>query len=418
MGKTFSEKILAAKSGKSAVSAGDIVTVTPDFVMSHDNSAAISKTFRGIGVEKVICPEKIVIILDHCVPAASEKYANNHKVIREFVEEMGITNFFDINVGICHQVLPENGFASPGALILGSDSHTTTYGAFGVFSAGIGRSEAAAIWATGELWLRVPETIRIEISGAMPAGVSAKDVIIKIIGDLGADGALYRAVEFCGDTIHEMSLAGRMVLANMTVEMGGKAGYMHPNPETLDFVRSRTDREFEVVTSDPDAVFEREIHYDAGGFEPQLACPHTVDNTCPVTDRAGTVFHQALLGTCTNGRMEDLREAAAILKGRRIHPKIRLLVFPASMEIYREAMKQGILADLTEAGAVIMNPGCGPCLGAHEGVLADEEICISTANRNFLGRMGNRNAQVYLASPATVAASAVRGKITDPRKFL
>ncbi|MBN2433235.1 MAG: 3-isopropylmalate dehydratase large subunit [Acidobacteria bacterium] len=417
MGKTFAEKIMAAKSGRRAVSASDIVTVKPDFVMSHDNSAAISKTFRGIGVDRVVCPEKVVIILDHCVPAASDKYANNHKVVREFVAEMGIENFFDINAGICHQVLPEQGFACPGELILGSDSHTTTYGAFGAFAAGIGRSEAAAIWATGELWLRVPETHRIEIGGRLPAGVTAKDVILSIIGQLGADGVLYKAVEFTGSAIDEMSLAGRMVLANMTVEMGGKIGYMTPNEETLTFVRSRSSRDFDVVTSDPDAEYERVIRYAAADFVPTLSCPHTVDNTAPVTDKAGTPFHQAVLGTCTNGRLEDLGLAARILKGRRISRRVRLLVFPASQEVYRDAMRQGILADLAEAGAVIMNSGCGPCLGAHEGVLADGEVCLSTANRNFKGRMGNPNSEVYLASPATVAASVLTGLITDPREF-
>lgn len=418
MGKTFSEKILGVKSGHNNVSAGDIVTVKPDYVLSHDNSAAISKTFRSIGIEKVVCPEKLVIILDHCVPAASDKYANNHRVVREFVKEMNIPNFFDINVGICHQVLPEQGFALPGSLVLGSDSHTTTYGAFGAFSAGIGRSEAAAIWATGELWLRVPETFRIVIEGELPFGVTPKDLMLKIIGDLGADGALYRAVEFCGSTIDRMSVAGRMVLANMSVEMGAKAGYMIPNDETLDFVNSRKRHNFKVVTSDPDADFEKVFHYEASTIIPQLACPHTVDNVAPVTEKVGTPFHQALLGTCTNGRMEDLELAASILKGKKIDPQVRLLVFPASMSVYQAAMKNGVLATLADAGGVIMNPGCGPCLGAHEGVLADGEVCLSTANRNFHGRMGNPKSEVYLASPATVAASALNGRITDPREYL
>lgn len=415
MGKTFAEKVLGVRVGRE-VSAGEIVTVKPDYVMSHDNSAAISKTFRSIGVERVEDPGRIVIVLDHCVPAAGQKYAQNHKDVREFVRDQGIENFFDINRGICHQVLPEEGFALPGRLILGSDSHTTTYGAFGAFSAGIGRSEAAVIWATGEIWLRVPSTFKVVADGAFPSGVSAKDLILHVIGELGADGGLYRAVEFCGEAVRGMSMGGRMTLCNMAAEMGAKIGYVEPDGITLRYLGRRARSGFEPLFSAPDASFDPPFEVDVSALTPMVARPHTVDNVSTVDEAAGTEIDQALLGTCTNGRVEDLWAAANRLRGKRIHPRVRLLVFPASREVYTEAMRLGLLADLVEAGAVIMNPGCGPCLGAHEGVLAPGEVCISTANRNFKGRMGCNEAEVYLGSPETVAASALAGCIADPRE--
>ena len=415
MGKTFAEKILAIKSGKESVVAGEIVTVSPDVVLSHDNTAAISKEFKQIGIDKVKYPEKLVIPLDHCVPAASEKYASNHKTIREFVREQKIENFYDINTGVCHQVLPEKGHVLPGTLILGADSHTTTYGAFGAFSAGIGRSEVASIWATDEIWLKVPETIKINIEGKIPSGVYPKDIILHIIGNLGADGVLYKAVEFSGKVVREMSISGRMTLCNMAVEMGAKNGYVEADEKTIEWLTPRANKKYEIIKSDSDAKFEKIINYDISKLEPQIACPHTVDNVKPVSKVIGTKIDQALIGTCTNGRIEDLKIASQILKGKRISDRVRLLVFPASMEIYAEAMELGILRELIRSGAVIMNPGCGPCLGAHEGVLAPGEVCLSTANRNFKGRMGCKEAEVYLASPATVAASSLYGEITDVR---
>ena len=415
-GKTFSEKVLGRKAGKD-VRAGDVVTVSPDYVLSHDNASAIIQEFKKFGLKKVQAREKIVIVLDHIVPASEEKYAQNHKIIREFVAEQGIPHFFDINCGICHQVFAEQGFALPGKLIVGSDSHTPSYGALGAFATGIGRTEVASIWATDEIWLRVPETMRIEIDGKLPAGVYAKDVILKVIGDGGADMADYQAVEFAGKAAKEFSLASRFVLANMSAEMGAKNGYFEPDEETLDWLQSRAKADFEVIRSDRDASYKSVLKYDISGLVPQLACPHTVDNVKPVTELAGRAFHQGVLGTCTNGRVEDLEVAAKILKGKKVHPKVRLLVLPASWEVYREALKKGILAVLADSGCVILNPGCGPCLGAHEGILAPGEVALSTSNRNFRGRMGSRDSEIYLASPATVAASAVEGKITDPRKF-
>jgi len=418
MGKTFAEKILALKSGKKSVVTGEIVTVSPDIVLSHDNTAAISKKFKQIGIKSVKHPEKIVVPLDHCVPAASEKYATNHKIIREFVEEQGIENFYDINTGVCHQILPEKGHVLPGTLVLGADSHTTTYGAFGAFSAGIGRSEVASIWATDEIWLKVPETIKINIKGKMPIGVYPKDIILYIIGNLGADGVLYKAVEFSGNVVEEMSISGRMTLCNMAVEMGAKNGYVEPDEKTIQWINSKTEKKYEIIKSDSDANYEKIINYNISELEPQIACPHTVDNVKSVSEVKGTRINQALIGTCTNGRIEDLKIASEVLKGRKISKNTRLLVFPASMEVYAEAMELGIFQELVKSGAVIMNPGCGPCLGAHEGVLAPGEICLSTANRNFKGRMGCKEAEVYLASPATVASSALCGEITDVRGYL
>ena len=400
------------------VKAGDVVTVSPDFILSHDNASAIIQEFKKFGLRKVKFPQKLVIILDHVAPASTEKHALNHKIIREFVSEQGIRNFFDINCGICHQVFSEKGFALPGKLILGSDSHTTSYGAFGAFAAGIGRSEVASLWATDEIWLRVPETILVNMSGRLSPGVFAKDIILSIIGDEGADRANYKAVEFKGDAAMALSLASRMVIANMAAEMGAKNGYFEPDNETFRYLEERKKEEYQEVRSDENADYESIIEKDISSLEPQIACPHTVDNVRPVSEVEGIKFHQALLGTCTNGRLEDLRIAASVLKGRKVHNQVRVLVIPASRETYLSSLKEGVIEVLSEAGCVILNPGCGPCLGAHQGILAPGEVALSTANRNFRGRMGSRDSEIYLASPATVAASSIKGEITDPREFL
>ncbi len=418
MGQTFAQKILAQKAGLKEVEPGQIVTVQPDKLLTHDNTAAIAKIFREIGVERVARPEINVIVLDHVVPAATEGHAKNHQQIRQFVKEQGIANFYDVGEGICHQVLPEKGHVLPGYLIVGSDSHTTTHGAFGAFAAGIGRTEAAAVMATGEIWLMVPHSFCINIEGQLSEGVYSKDVILYIIGDLGADGADYRAVEFTGSVIREMSVASRMVLCNMAAEMGAKIGVIGPDEKTRAWLKGRSDVDYQEVLADPDASYERVIEYDVSGLLPQLARPHTVDNVAPVAEVAGTRVDQALIGTCTNGRLEDLQVAAQILRGRRIAPTTRLLILPASREVLLAAIAEGVIADLVTAGALILNPGCGPCLGAHEGVMAPGEVTISTANRNFKGRMGCKEADIYLASPATVAASALAGEIVDPRELL
>ncbi len=418
MSQTFAQKLLAKKAGKKEVLPGEILTLSPDRVLSHDNTADISEKFRSLGAGKVWDREKIVIVLDHCVPAASSQYALNHKVIREFVKDQGITNFYDLNWGICHQVFSEEGFALPGDLILGADSHTTTYGAFGAFSAGIGRSEVAGIWATGQIWLRVPESMRINVEGSPPRGVYAKDIILHIIGDLRADGALYQSVEFAGKTMKGMGISDRMVFCNMAAEMGAKNGVVKPDVKTEQWLRGKAKRGYEPVYADPSAYYARVLDYDISDLTPQVACPHTVDNVKPVEEVEDVTLDQVLIGTCTNGRIEDLEIAADILRGKRVKEGTRLLVFPASWKIYKEALQRGIIEVFVESGALVMNPGCGPCLGAHEGVLAPGEVCLSTANRNFQGRMGCKEAEIYLSSPATAAASAVAGKIADPRRYL
>ncbi len=417
MGQTLSEKILSLKAGREA-KAGEVVTVSPDYILTHDNTAAIILEFQKLGIPKVCCPQKLVIILDHIVPASAEKYAQNHKNIREFVSAQEIAHFYDVHNGICHQVFSEEGFAMPGTLVLGADSHTTSYGAFGAFSAGIGRSEAASMWATGKIWLRIPETLRVVLNGQLSKGVFAKDAILKIIGDEGADRANYKAVEFSGSGAQGLSLASRLVLTNMAAEMGAKNGYFLPDEKIFNFLKGRARASYRPLYSDPDADYEDILEYDLSAIEPQVACPHTVDNVKPVTEVLRTPFHQAVIGTCTNGRFEDLKVAADILRGKTVAPSIRVLVIPASRFEYLKALREGILEDLVRAGCIILNPGCGPCLGAHQGILAPGEVALSTANRNFRGRMGSRDSEIYLASPATVAASVIKGEITDPRGIL
>ena len=386
----------------------------PDICLSHDNTAAILNTFKKLGVAKLENPDRHVIILDHTVPAPTEKNAQNHQNIREFVKEQGIQHFYDINAGICHQVLPEKGHAIPGTLIVGSDSHTTTHGAFNAFSCGIGRSEAAVIMGTGEIWLRVPETLRIIITGKMQDFVTAKDVAMYIIGKIRADGADYKSVQFEGETVDRMSMADRMTLCNMAAEMGAKNGYCRFDDKTQEFLKNRVNADFTPVWSDEDAEYAKTHAFDAGAISMQIAYPNSVDNVIELSNKLGIKINQALLGTCTNGRLEDFHAARQILKGRKIHPDVRFLVLPASYEILREAIADGTITDFIDAGAVILNPGCGPCLGAHEGVMAPSEVTISTANRNFKGRMGCKGAEIYLASPYAVAASAIAGKITHP----
>ncbi len=416
MGQTFAQKLLAAKAGLPRAEVGQIVEVEPDVCLSHDNTAAIAKTFARIGVERVKNPERFVVVLDHTVPASTEEYAKGHKEIREFVAKHGIQAFYDVGVGICHQVLPEMGFALPGRLIVGADSHTTAYGALGAFSAGVGRSEMAALYATSRIWLKTPASFRIDVRGRLPGPVTSKDLVLKIIGDIGADGALYKSVEYAGEAVEAMSVASRLVLSNMAIEMGAKNGYCAPDKKTFAFLEPRARATYTPIYPDPDAVYEKVLSYDASKLGPQVAKPHTVDNVSPVEEVEGTRIDQALLGTCTNGRLEDLHVAARYLEGKKIATGVRMIVLPASREILLGAMREGLVEIFLRAGAMVLNPGCGPCLGAHQGVLAAGEVCVSTANRNFQGRMGSNEAATYLASPATVAASAVTGVITDPRK--
>lgn len=417
MGKTFVQKVFEKKAGK-ALKEGEIVFVQPDYILTHDNSAAIIKKLDQVkeGI-KVKYPERIVIVLDHVIPAANAKTANNHKEIREFVKSQDITHFYDIGRGICHQVLPEVGLAKPGSIIVGSDSHTCTYGAFGAFSTGIDRTEAAGIWITGETWFKIPQSYKITFHGKFQQRVSAKDLILKIIGDLGADGANYKSVEYHGQGIKNLDISDRMTIANMAVEMGAKNGVFPVDEGTEKWLKLHKAKSYEPVWADEDAVYEQEYEYVLDDISPQVAFPHTVDNVKDIAEAEGIKVNQCFIGTCTNGRLEDLHAAAAILNGRTIHPSVRLLILPASREVYQKASDDGTLSILNSTGAVILPAGCGPCLGAHQGVMADGEVTISTANRNFKGRMGNKSAEIYLASPETVAATALKGVVTDPRKL-
>ncbi len=414
------EKILARASGKREVSLGEIVEANIDVAMIHDLTAPLAiKSFREIGAKKVWDNQRVVVILDHIVPASSVRSATLHKIVRDFVEEQNIKNFYDVGLGgVCHQVMPEKGHVRPGETIVGADSHTCTYGAFGAFATGIGSTEMAAVFVTGKLWFRVPEVIKVNVTGKFQKLVTPKDLTLNIVGKIGADGAIYKGVEFGGSTIRNMSIDGRMVLCNMAVEMGAKAGIIEPDEKTLDYVKGRTDKAVNPVRSDPDATYERVLDIDISALEPQVSVPHSVDNVKPVSEVEDVEVDQAFIGSCTNGRLEDLRSAAQVLKGRKVARGVRLLVIPASQEIYLNALNEGLIKTFMEAGATIGNPNCGPCLGGHMGLLAEEEVCISSSNRNFVGRMGSTKSYVYLASQATVAASAVTGKITDPRTLM
>jgi 3-isopropylmalate/(R)-2-methylmalate dehydratase large subunit len=421
MGMTLAEKILARASGRERVSPDQIVVARVDLAMSHENADLVRKSFLEIGLARVWDPSKIVIVFDHRIPAESEKTATTHKAIREFVAAQGIGYFYDVGRGgICHQVLPENGHVRPGMVLVGTDSHTTTHGAFGAFATGIGATEMAGVWAEGALWFKVPSTLRIEVEGEFRPWISAKDLILHIIGRLGADGADYRAVEFDGPAIRRMTVASRMVLTNLAMEMGAKVAFTPVDEILLDYLRPRVPEKLEMIAADADACYERIIRVDAGEDlgEPQIACPHAVDHVQPLSALGEVPVEQAVLGSCTNGRLEDLEVAAHIVAGRAVHQRTRLVVIPASQQIYREAMRLGYLEKLVAAGAIVDPPGCGPCVGVHQGILAAGETCVSSTNRNFLGRMGSKDSLVYLASPAVVAASAIAGKLAHPESIV
>ncbi len=420
MGMTFVEKIFAKYSREKEVVPGQIVTVKPDHLLTHDNTAAIIQKIQP-ELEKygVYDTSLSIIVLDHVIPAASEKTATNHKVIREFVKKYGIKHFFDVGCGVCHQIVVEQGLALPGKLLLGSDSHTCSYGAIGAFSSGIDRTEAASLMLTGETWLKVPHSIKIILNGKLQPGVSAKDVILHIIGDISASGANYCSVEFHGD-VDQLSVEERFTLSNMGVEMGAKNAVFPVDLITTKYLESIgiSASQYSAISPDKDAVYSKELTYNLEEFSPVVAYPHTVDNVKSITEIEELEIQQCLIGTCTNGRLSDFQIAAKILKGHKIHPNVRLLILPSSRQVYLDALNEGIIDILVEAGGLVLPPGCGPCLGAHQGVLAPGERCLSTANRNFKGRMGCKEAEIYLASPATVAISAIHGKISDPRKVV
>jgi 3-isopropylmalate/(R)-2-methylmalate dehydratase large subunit len=427
MGKTIVEKIIAKATGQATVKVGDVVEPAVDMAMSHENGALVINQFlevyKGTGLKpKVWDPSKIAIIFDHRVPAESAKTATNQKKIREFVSAQGISKFHDIRGdqgGICHQILPENGYVRPGYIVVGTDSHTTSHGALGAFSFGIGATEMASVWTLGTvLNVEVPGTIKVVVNGELPKFVSPKDIILHLIGKFSAQGANFKVIEFHGDTIREMSTSGRLTLCNMSVEAGATSGIVPPDEETVRYLRDEAGAKdkLDMIVPDADAIYEQVIEIDASKLVPQIACPHTVDNVKDIDKIAGVKVNQIVIGSCTNGRMDDIEIAASILKGKKVAQDTRMLIFPASWKIYKEAMSKGYLLDLINAGATIMNPGCGCCLGVHQGALGDNEVSLSTTNRNFKGRQGNPNSDVYLCSPAVAAASAITGVITDPRK--
>jgi 3-isopropylmalate/(R)-2-methylmalate dehydratase large subunit len=429
MPMTMVEKILARATGREAVKVGDVVEPRVDLAMSHENAALVLNQFQeiyqGTGLEaNVWDPERIAIVFDHRVPAESSKTATNQKKVREFVAAQGIAKFHDIrgdDGGICHQILPENGYVRPGTVVIGTDSHTTSHGALGAFAFGVGATEMASVWALGRvLNVEVPATIRVMVHGEFPPSVLPKDLILYLIGQLTAEGANFKVIEFGGEAIANMPTSGRLTICNMAVEAGATSGIVPPDGETLRYLREVAGvwESVETFGPDPDAVYERLLEIDASTLVPQIACPHTVDNVRPVDAVAGTRVQQVVIGSCTNGRLDDIETAARILAGKKVARGVRMLVFPASGRIYREAMQAGYLMTLMEAGAVVANSGCGPCLGVHQGALGDGEVALSTTNRNFKGRMGNPNAEVYLCSPAVAAASALTGVITDPRERL
>lgn len=417
MGYTFAEKALARAANLPYTVAGQIVDAVPDVVLSHDNTAAIYRTFKKLGVKRVKHPERLAITLDHAVPAPTTQHAQNHAEVRQFVKEQGVTTFFEVGRGICHQVHSEEGVILPGELILGSDSHTPHFGWLGAFGAGVGRSEVAAIWATGELWLRVPESMKIVVTGEWPRGVTAKDFCLKVIGDMGVDGGIYMSVEFSGPAISALSLDSRAVIPNFMAEFGVKTAYIAPDQAIFNYLKGRARRPYTPIYPDPDANYIAEHHYDVSKLEPLVACPDSPDNVRPISEIAGTPVQQAFIGTCTNGRLEDIAAAADVVRGHKIAPNTRLIVIPASSIVLQEAIRLGYISTLIEAGAVLNTPGCGPCMGNHMGVPAPNEVTISSGNRNFRGRMGTADAPIYLASPAVVAASAVAGVIADPRNL-
>ncbi|MEW6202063.1 MAG: 3-isopropylmalate dehydratase large subunit [bacterium] len=416
---TITEKILAAHSGKSGVTPGEIVMVSVDVAMANDITAPQAiKEFHRTGVASVFDPEKIVLVCDHFVPSKDIASAEQVKLVRQFAHEQNIRHFYETGSGgICHALLPERGFVAPGDVAIGADSHTCTYGALGAFATGVGSTDMAAVWATGKIWLRVPESIRIVFTGNLPKWVGGKDLILNLIGRIGVDGARYKALEFTGDAVRQLSIFGRLTIANMAIEAGAKSGIFEADVETEAYLKARTQRTGTNYSSDTDAKYADEVEIQVSNLSPQVACPDLPENVKPVEELKDVKLDQVFIGSCTNGWLSDLRAAAEALRGRRVHPDVRLIVIPATAEIYLDALREGLIETFVEAGAVVGPPTCGPCLGGHMGVLAAGEVCLSTTNRNFAGRMGHPTSKVYLSNPAVAAASAVTGRITHPEKI-
>jgi len=416
---TTSEKILAHASGRGRVKAGEIVKARVDTAMMPDVTSVLAiEAMKKIGAAHVWDPDRVVIILDHVAPPSSVNSARVHGVIRAFVKEQNLKHFYDVESGVCHQVLPEHGHVRPGTVVIGADSHTCTHGAFGAFATGVGSTDMGAVLARGKTWLRVPETIKVDINGSLGRHVYAKDVVLRVAKEIGVSGATYMALEYTGQTVSDLTVPGRMTLCNMAIEMGAKTGICQHDHKTRRWLRDHgvyVD-ENSPLHPDPDVHYRRAVEFDVAGMPPQVACPHNVDNVKPVTEVAGVEINQAFIGSCTNGRLEDLRQAQAILKGRHVHRDVRLLVAPASRAVYRAALEEGIIVDLVDAGAVVSNPSCAACFGGHIGLLGPGERGIATSNRNFRGRQGSPEAEVYLSSAAVAVASALTGHITHPEE--
>lgn len=416
-GRTVAEKILARASGQADARAGDVVDASPDVAMSHENTYLVNKAFREFGLSGPWDPDRIVIVLDHRAPANTAETAAAHASIRTLVKEFGIKKFFDVGEGICHQLLMEQKIVRPGLLVVGADSHTTTAGAVGAFGTGIGATEMAGVWATGRLWLKVPETILVTMSGHLERAVFTKDIALHLASELGPSGADYKCVEFGGMFLLDISISGRMVLCNMAAETGAKAA-IAPADSTFAVWSPECAGPAGLCSSDSDANYCARIDLDVSAIPPMVSGPHMVEDASSVEEFEGVKIDQAFIGTCTNGRLEDLIAASWVLRGHKVAPGVRLIVAPASRSVFSDALDMGVAQVIVASGGTILPPGCGPCLGAHEGVLGPGEVCISSSNRNFKGRMGSENAEIYLASPATVAASAIEGNIADPRRWL
>jgi 3-isopropylmalate/(R)-2-methylmalate dehydratase large subunit len=416
MGMTITEKILAAHAGKDRVEPGELVNVKVDLALGNDITAPVAiREFEKIGVDRVFDRDRIALVPDHFVPNKDIKSAEQAKMMRAFARKHGLTNYFEVGMmGIEHCLLPEQGLVGPGDLVIGADSHTCTYGGLGAFSTGVGSTDLAAAMALGETWLKVPQSIKFVYHGEMPEWLTGKDLILYTIGKIGVDGALYMAMEFTGPAVEKMSVDGRLTMANMAVEAGAKNGIVPPDEITRQYVEGRVKRSYTFHASDPDAVYARVIEFDVGKMEPAVAMPHLPENVKPVSEAAGIAIDQAVIGSCTNGRMDDLREAARVLRGKRVNGNVRLIIIPGTQEIYRQAMREGLFEVFLDAGAAISTPTCGPCLGGHMGILAQGERSIATTNRNFVGRMGHPGSEVYLSSPSVAAASAILGRIAPP----
>lgn len=420
MGMTLTEKILAKHAGRDRVRPGDFIVARVDLVLGNDITAPVAiAEFERIGATRVFDPDKIALVPDHFTPNKDIKSAEQVRIMREFAKKHGITHFFEIGeMGIEHCLLPEKGMVVPGDLVVGADSHTCTYGALGAFSTGVGSTDIAAAMATGELWFRVPETIRFVFRGSLKPWVGGKDLILYTIGKIGVDGARYKAMEFAGEAISSLSVEGRLTMANMAIEAGGKNGIFMPDQKTVEYLLERTDREYELLESDADAEYSEVYEFDASEIEPQVALPHLPENARPVSEVKEIQIDQVVIGSCTNGRIEDLREAAAILRNKKVARGVRCIIIPGTQSVYLQAVREGLVEVFVEAGAVVSTPTCGPCLGGHMGVLAAGERAVSTTNRNFVGRMGHPKSEVYLAGPAVAAASAVAGEIVGPEEVV